>query len=68
MERGAVGPLTEDDRAAILAENDDMGAAGLLVLGMAFAERPAAEADHQPRSAGSGWSDSPIRFDRTCGS
>jgi Ca2+-transporting ATPase len=48
MDRGAIWPLTEDDRAAILAENDNMGAAGLRVLGMAFAERPAAEADHQP--------------------
>jgi P-type Ca2+ transporter type 2C len=47
MERGAVGPLTDADRAAILAENDDMGAAGLRVLGMAFAEHPAAEANHQ---------------------
>ena len=48
MERGGVGPLAEDDRVAILAENDDMGAAGLRVLGMAFAERPAAEVDRQP--------------------
>jgi P-type Ca2+ transporter type 2C len=45
IERGSCQPLTDADRAAILAENDQMGAAGLRVLGMACAERPLAEVD-----------------------
>jgi Ca2+-transporting ATPase len=45
MENGGYQPLNEADRAAILAENDQMGAAGLRVLGMAYKERPAGEVD-----------------------
>jgi P-type Ca2+ transporter type 2C len=45
IERGSCQPLTGADRAAILAENDQMGAAGLRVLGMACAERPLAKAE-----------------------
>jgi Ca2+-transporting ATPase len=43
MENGGCRPLSEADRAAIFAENDQMGAAGLRVLGMACAERSATE-------------------------
>ena len=45
MENGGCQPLNEADRAAIFAENDQMGAAGLRVLGMAYAERAATEVD-----------------------
>jgi P-type Ca2+ transporter type 2C len=45
MENGGCTSLSQTDRAAILAENDRMGAAGLRVLGMAYAERPAGEVD-----------------------
>ena len=46
IENGACRPLTEPERAAISVENDQMGAAGLRVLGMAYAERTAAEVAH----------------------
>jgi Ca2+-transporting ATPase len=42
LENGACRPLTDSEREAIGSENDKMGAAGLRVLGLAFAEHPAA--------------------------
>jgi P-type Ca2+ transporter type 2C len=47
IENGAFQPLTAAERRAILNENDQMGAAGLRVLGMAFAERESVEVDHK---------------------
>jgi Ca2+-transporting ATPase len=49
MENGRCTSLSKSDRAAILAENDRMGAAGLRVLGMAYAERPAGDVDDPDR-------------------
>ena len=47
IEDGGCQPLTEADRVAVLAKNDQMGAAGLRVLGMAFAERAAEVNQHE---------------------
>jgi P-type Ca2+ transporter type 2C len=49
LENGGCQPLNEAERAAILADNEQMGTAGLRVLGMAYAERPAGEADDHKR-------------------
>jgi hypothetical protein len=68
MESGGYQPLAEAERAAILAENDRMGAAGLRVLGMAFAERRPWTRTTMTGFAGSAWPGLPIRFGRTSGS